>query len=85
MDQYEYTKGKIFMSATFYDVGERLKKQGEVTVLELLEISSEDLVERFEDKILETIDFLLNELDEEEEFIEEGELEPAYVPSRRNS
>ena len=62
------------MSATFYDVCERLKKQGEITVLELLEISSEELVEQFEERILEKIDFLLNELDEEEEFIQEGEL-----------
>lgn len=50
------------MSLTFEEVKERLKKLDEVTLLEVLDISSEDLVERFEDLIEAKCDDLEEEL-----------------------
>ena len=46
---------------------ERLKQIDEISLLEILEISSEELVNRFEDKILEKVDYLRMELEDEEE------------------
>lgn len=59
------------MPTTYNDLLERLRKQGEITVMELLEITSEDLIDRFEDKIHEKLDYLMDELDEELEVDEE--------------
>ena len=39
------------MTLTRWDLKERLKRLDEVTLLEVLDISSEELVERFEDLI----------------------------------
>lgn len=39
------------MALTFEEVKERLKSLDEITLLELLELSSEDLVDRFDDII----------------------------------
>jgi len=39
------------MSLTFEEIKERLKRLDEVTLLEVLNISSEELVERFDDII----------------------------------
>jgi len=39
------------MSLTLEDIKDRLKQLDEITLMELLEISSEDLVDRFVDKI----------------------------------
>ena len=39
------------MTWTFNEVSELLKNLDEITLMELLEISSEDLVERFQDRI----------------------------------
>ena len=50
----EYKEGKLTeekISFTFEELCERLKEIDEITLMEVLEISSEDLVERFEDKI----------------------------------
>jgi len=50
---------------TLSDIQERLKKHvDEVTLLELLEISADDIVDRFTDKIEEKFDQLENELDD---------------------
>jgi hypothetical protein len=46
------------------DLKERLKQVEEVTLMELLEISSEELVERFVDKIEEKFEILENEVDD---------------------
>lgn len=59
------------MGRTFHDIMERLKAQPEITVLELLEISSEELVDRFQDMIELKIDHLQMELEEEDEEDEE--------------
>lgn len=56
------------MSYTYADVLRRLMQEREIDLLELLEISSEDLVERFRDKIEDKMeDFILEFEDEEEE------------------
>ena len=55
------------MSLTFEDVRDRLKNLDEITLLEVLDISSEDIVDRFADKIEIKLDELEIELDDEEE------------------
>ena len=54
------------MTKTYRDVLERLKLVDEVSLLEVLEITSEDLVDRFNDKIEEKIDDLASEFEDEE-------------------
>jgi hypothetical protein len=49
---------------TLVDLMEKLKRVEEVTLMELLEITSEDLVNRFVDKIENNFDALENELDD---------------------
>lgn len=53
------------MNLTFEEVCERLKKLDEVTLLEVLDISSEDLVERFKDLIEDKLDDFEEELSDE--------------------
>ena len=55
------------MSYTYADVLRRLMQEREIDLLELLEISSEDLVERFKDKIEDKLDEFIIEFEEEEE------------------
>lgn len=50
---------------TLTDVKERLKKLDETTLLEILEISSEEIVDRFEDKIEDREEYFINDLDTE--------------------
>jgi hypothetical protein len=52
------------MSLTFADVKNKLTMLDEITLMEVLEISSEDIVERFEDKIEQKLDYLSEELGE---------------------
>ena len=54
------------MNMTLYDLKERLKQQGEISILEVLEIDSEMLVERFEDLVESKFEYLENELGESE-------------------
>ena len=58
------------MALLLTEIMERLKRLDEVTLLEVLEINSEELVERFTDKIEERADELESELEEFNE--EEG-------------
>lgn len=44
------------MSLTLVEVCEKLKDVDEVTLLEVLEISSEELIDRFQDRIEERFD-----------------------------
>lgn len=53
---------------TFTDLCNRLKKLDEITLLEVLEISSESLVDRFEDYIELKRDYLEDELQIEDVF-----------------
>lgn len=54
------------MSLTLEDIKDKLKTLPEIDLLEVLEISSEDLVDRFSDKIEDKAEYLLNDLEEEE-------------------
>lgn len=58
------------MAMTFEEIKARLKRLDEVLLLEVLNINSEDIVERFADFIEDKLDELepeLEELDDEEE------------------
>jgi len=50
---------------TIVDLSERLKKLEETILLEVLNISSEDIVERFQDKIDDKFEELSDDLEEE--------------------
>ena len=59
--------GKIigsFVALTLHDIKEKLKHLDEITLMETLDISSEDLVNRFVDRIEEKQDVLENDLDD---------------------
>lgn len=49
----------------FEDLLDKLKGLDEITLMELLEISSEDLVERFQDKVELKLDYLTEDFDDE--------------------
>lgn len=51
------------MNLTFEELKEKLKQVDEVTLLEVLGIHSDDLVERFEDYIEEQQDKLMREIE----------------------
>lgn len=53
------------MQRTFQELCEDLKKFDEITLLELLNISSEELVNKFQDKIEENLAKLLEDTDNE--------------------
>lgn len=53
------------MALTLTDIKERLLRFDEVTLLEILHISSEDIIDRFEDIIQERADELEEELQDE--------------------
>lgn len=59
------------MTRTFEEIKARMKQYSEIELVELLQISSEDIVERFDDRIEENIDFL--EADIEELYDDEDE------------
>ena len=50
---------------TFTDVCDRLNQQDEISVLEVLEITSEELVDRFKDKVENKLDYFLEDLEDE--------------------
>jgi hypothetical protein len=51
---------------TFVDVCDRLKQQDEISILEILEITSDELVDRFKDKIEDNFDYLAEDLEDED-------------------
>lgn len=51
------------MSNTLVELKEKLKSLDEVSLMELLEVSSEDLVEQFSDRIEERMDKLKEEIE----------------------
>lgn len=59
-------------SLTLQELQDRLKRFDEITLLELLDVTSEELVEAFIDRIEDNFDRLLNEVeyDGEEELDE---------------
>ncbi len=50
------------MSLTFEDIIDRLKQLDEVTILELLDLKTEDIVDRFRDVIEDVIEEIEKEL-----------------------
>ena len=50
------------MSYTFTEIKEQLSLLDEILVLEVLEINSTELVERFEDKIEDKLDKIIEDL-----------------------
>jgi len=52
------------MTVLYVELAEKLKRLDEITLLEILEISSEDLVERFADTIEEKYDELLEKVED---------------------
>lgn len=54
------------MSLLIHEIKERLSKMDEISILEILEINSEDLVEAFAERIEEKADELEEELSDEE-------------------
>jgi hypothetical protein len=52
------------MALSFKEVCEELAKLDETTLLEVLDISSEDIVNHFQDKIEDSLEELSNDLDE---------------------
>lgn len=53
------------MSLTLIDLMDRLKKVDEISLLEVLDISSEDIIDRFSDKIEERFDYLVGEFQDD--------------------
>jgi hypothetical protein len=50
---------------TLADVCDRLKQQDEISILEVLEITAEELVDRFSDKVEDKYDYLASDLEDE--------------------
>lgn len=57
---------------TLTDLAEKLKQVDEISLMEVLEINSEDLVNRFMDKIEEKMDNLITEFDNDSQAYDEG-------------
>jgi hypothetical protein len=55
------------MAMIFEDVIARLKLLDEITLMEVLEISSEDLIERFQDKVEIKLEYLTEDLEDEQD------------------
>ncbi len=53
------------MTITFVELSEKLKRFDEVYLLEILNINSDDIVERFQDIIDERYDQLLQEVEDQ--------------------
>ena len=51
---------------TFIDVCDRLKQQDEISILEILEINSDELVDRFKDRVEENYEELADDLGDED-------------------
>ena len=52
---------------TFEEICEILKETDEITLLELLDISSEEIVEKFRDLIEDKLEFFQQDLEDEED------------------
>lgn len=55
------------MTILFTELKEKLKQLDEITLMELLNLSSEDLIERFDDIIEERFNLLVEQFSEDEE------------------
>ena len=64
--KYDYTQPRTkpyAATSTFEELKDYLKSLDEVTLLEILDINSEDIVDKFEDKIEEKQDSLFTEVE----------------------
>jgi ribosome assembly protein YihI (activator of Der GTPase) len=55
------------MALTILDLFDKLKRLDEISLMEILGITSEELVDRFEDRIEAMFDQLVDEIDDTEE------------------
>jgi ribosome assembly protein YihI (activator of Der GTPase) len=55
------------MALTILDLFEKLKRLDEISLMEILGITAEELVDRFEDRIEAMFDQLVDEIDDTEE------------------
>ena len=55
------------MSLTYEEIKEKLSRYDEVTILEVLDINTYDILEMFEDKILDNLEILAEELESDNE------------------
>jgi hypothetical protein len=55
------------MALTILDLFDKLKRLDEISLLEILGITAEELVDRFEDRIEAMFDQLVDEIDDTEE------------------
>jgi ribosome assembly protein YihI (activator of Der GTPase) len=55
------------MALTILDLFEKLKRLDEISLLEILNITAEELVDRFEDRIEAMFDQLVDEIDDTKE------------------
>ena len=55
------------MALTILDLFDKLKRLDEISLLEILNITAEELVDRFEDRIEAMFDELVDELDDTQE------------------
>ena len=53
------------MNRTFYELCEDLKKLDEITLMELLNLTSEEIIDAFQDKIEDNFDRLSKEINNE--------------------
>ena len=60
------------MPLTFRDVCDKLEQLDEITILEVLDISSKELVAKFEDKIEDNIEELTEDLEDRQEDLFNG-------------
>ena len=58
------------MALTILDLFEKLKRLDEISLMEILGITTEELVDRFEDRIEAMFDQLVDEIDDTEEEVE---------------
>tara|TARA_R110000737_G_C14621225_1_gene493193 strand:- start:3585 stop:3746 length:162 start_codon:yes stop_codon:yes gene_type:complete len=52
------------MSLTFEEVKDRLAHFDELMILEVLELNTQDIIDKFEDRILDNLELLADELEE---------------------
>ena len=55
------------MSLTYEEIKEKLSRYDEVTILEVLNINTYDILDKFEDKILDNLEILAEELESDNE------------------
>ena len=63
------------MALTITELQEKLKLIDEISLMEVLNLSSEDLVNRFADRIEERMDYLVGEFDESSDLEDWGDLQ----------